>query len=166
MLMSQVLRAFLLILSGLLLTLNGGCASSQSSKFYMLESMSRTTAAEGSTPLRQNISVGLGPVTIPDYLDRPQIVTRTNQHSVLLAEFDRWAEPLSGNISRTLAENLSSLLQTDTVVLYPWPGSVDIAYQVLVDVFRFDGESQPRNRLGPQRPCPGQNSEMSAVFVV
>jgi uncharacterized protein len=105
----------------------------------MLESMSRTMATERITPLDQNISVGLGPVTIPDYLDRPQIVTRTSQNSVLLAEFDRWAEPLSGTISRTLAENLSSLLHTDTVVLYPWPGSVDIAYQVLVDVFRFDG---------------------------
>ncbi len=27
----------------------------------------------------------------------------------------------------------------DRVVPYPWPGSVDVTYQVLVDVYRLDG---------------------------
>ncbi len=136
--MSRALRPVLAILSVLLMTLTG-CATSQSSKFYMLESMSGTIPVDGGAPFDRSVSVGLGPVTIPDYLDRPQIVTRTNQNSILLAEFDRWAEPLSGTVTRTLAENLSSLLHTDNVVPYPWPGSVDVEYQVLVELYRFDG---------------------------
>jgi uncharacterized protein len=135
---SRVSKPVLPIL-GVLLLILAGCATSQSSKFYMLESMSGNIPVVGGEPFDQAISVGLGPVTIPDYLDRPQIVTRTSQNSVLLAEFDRWAEPLSGTITRTLAENLSSLLHTDNVVPYPWPASVDVSYQVLVELFRFDG---------------------------
>lgn len=136
--MSRVSRPLLPILSVLLLTLTG-CATTQSSKFYMLESISGTIPVDGGAPFDQSISVGLGPVTIPDYLDRPQIVTRTNRNSILLAEFDRWAEPLSGTITRTLSENLYSLLHTDNVIPYPWPGSMDVSFQVLVELFRFDG---------------------------
>jgi uncharacterized protein len=135
---SRVLDRALPILGVLLLILTG-CANTQSSKFYMLESMSGSIPVGAGAPFDQNLSVGLGPVTIPDYLDRPQIVTRSNQNSILLAEFDRWAEPLSGTIMRTLVENLSALLHTDNVVPYPWPASVDVSYQVLVELFRLDG---------------------------
>ena len=136
--LNQISKPSLLFLAVLIITLTG-CANTQSSKFYMLESMSGSMPSGSGAPFDGNVSVGLGPVTIPDYLDRPQIVTRTNQNSILLAEFDRWAEPLSGTITRTLAENLSFLLHTDNVIPYPWPGSVEVSYQVLVELFRFDG---------------------------
>ena len=133
-----VFSPFLTALCALLLTLSG-CASTPNSNFYLLESLSGSRAPEGEVPLDQPIPIGLGPVTLPDYLDRPQIVTRTNQNTVLLAEFDRWAEPLSSNVSRTMAENLIYLLHNDNVVPYPWPGSIEVTYQVVVDVYRFDG---------------------------
>jgi uncharacterized lipoprotein YmbA len=128
----------MMVFCTLLLTL-GGCASTPPSKFYMLESISGIPALQGTAALDQPISIGLGPVTLPDYIDRPQIVTRTSQNTVQLAEFDRWAESLSSNVSRTLTENLVFLLPHDTVVLYPWPGSTEVTYQVVVDVYRFDG---------------------------
>jgi len=133
-----VFSPFLTVLCALLLTLSG-CASTPNSNFYLLESLSGSRVPEGMIPLDQSISIGLGPVTLPDYLDRPQIVTRTNRNGVRLAEFDRWAEPLSGNVARTLAEDLIALLHNDSVVPYPWPGSIGVTYQVLVDVVRFDG---------------------------
>lgn len=138
MMIRPIFKPVLMILCVLLVTL-GGCAGTPPSKFYMLEPISHGSAPPGTATLDQAVSIGLGPVTLPDYLDRPQIVTRTDQNTVQLAEFDRWAEPLSSNVSRTLAENLVLLLQNDSIVQYPWPGSIDVTYQVLVDVYRFDG---------------------------
>jgi uncharacterized lipoprotein YmbA len=138
MIVSDVRMGLLATVCALVLTL-GGCAGSPNSKFYLLEPLTGPPAPDGTVPIDGTISIGVGPVTLPEYLDRPQIVTRSNRNTVLLAEFDRWAEPLSGNFSRTLAENLTHLLHNDSVAPYPWPGSIDVAYQVLVDVYRFDG---------------------------
>jgi len=137
----MIRRIFKSVLMGLciLLVTLGGCAGTPPSKIYMLEPISHGPAPPGTVALDQAVSIGLGPVTLPDYLDRPQIVTRTDQNTVQLAEFDRWAEPLSSNVSRALAEKLVVLLQNDSVVPYPWPGSIDVTYQVVVDVYRFDG---------------------------
>ena len=138
MMIRRIFKPVLMILCVLLVSL-GGCAGTPPSKFYMLEPISHGSVPPGTVTLDRAVSIGLGPVTLPDYLDRSQIVTRTDQNTVQLAEFDRWAEPLSSNISRTLAENLVLLLQNDSIVQYPWPGSIDVTYQVLVDVYRFDG---------------------------
>lgn len=133
-------RAFEQALSVLaLLATLVGCGTTQASRFYMLESMAGTPSLERIEAPDQDISVGLGPITFPDYLDRPQIVTRTQQNRVLVAEFDRWAGPLSGNVSRVLAEDLTLLLNTDNVVQYPWPASFEVTYQVMIDCYRFDG---------------------------
>jgi uncharacterized lipoprotein YmbA len=77
-------------------------------------------------------------VAIPDYLNRSQIVRRTGENQLELAEFDRWAEPLQKNLSRVLALNLSTLLSTDRVALHPWNRSTPMDYQVIVDVGRFE----------------------------
>jgi uncharacterized protein len=124
---------------GVLLVTLVGCGTTPSSKFYMLESLSMVRALEPVGVLDPAMSVGLGPVVFPDYLDRPQIVTRTQQNGVQLAEYDRWAGSLSSNVSRIVAEDLTFLLHTDSVVQYPWPASFDVTYQVLIDCYRFDG---------------------------
>jgi uncharacterized protein len=82
--------------------------------------------------------LGVGPVTVPPYLDRPQIVTRTSRAKLVLAELDQWAAPLPDTIARVLAENLSLLLPTERVVLHPWPRTIDPDYQVTVEVLQFD----------------------------
>jgi hypothetical protein len=76
---------------------------------------------------------------MPEYLDRPQIVTRVSPGEVRLAEFERWAEPLKGNFSRVLGENLSQLLATDRIAIFPWTGAPQIDYRILVEVIKFDG---------------------------
>jgi uncharacterized lipoprotein YmbA len=84
------------------------------------------------------MSVGIGPVEFPKYLDRPQIVMRGSENRLVLGEFDRWAEPLQQNFARVLSENLAVLLATDEVVQYPWKRSTQIDYQIIVTVDRFD----------------------------
>jgi uncharacterized protein len=77
-------------------------------------------------------------VTVPPYLDRPQLVTRTSRAKLVLADLDQWAAPLHDIIPRVLAENLSLLIPTERVVLSPWSRATDPDYQVTVEVLQFD----------------------------
>ncbi len=127
--------AILIILSALIMGLSG-CATTQNTRFYLLSSLPQTAA--GSQVKKAELTLGIGPVNIPEYLDRPQIVTRSSRNALRLAEFHNWAEQLKINIAQVTAENLSILLSTDQVKLYPWPLSGSIDYQVLINVIQFE----------------------------
>jgi uncharacterized protein len=127
------------ILSGLLfLLVLGGCGSTQPSRFYTLDSIGNHEAGTRSTLTDQSISVSLGPVHIPDYLDRPQIVSRTNKNELSLSEFDRWAGSLKDDIVRVLSINLAQLLSQSTVSVLPWELGNVSDYRVVVNIRRFD----------------------------
>lgn len=119
----------------------GGCATSQPSRFYLLSPLPEVKAARAETVgTPSGIALGVGPIRLPGYLDRPEIVTRQSDNTLKLGEFDRWAEPLTDNFSRVLAQNLSALLGTDRVALYPWPRSAAVDYQVTLDVLQLDAQ--------------------------
>lgn len=84
-------------------------------------------------------TLGVGPVKLAPYLDRPQIVTRTHRNQLALAPFDRWAAPLHENLVRVLAEDLQWMVPARSIVLYPWRRSETPNLQLTVDVVRFDG---------------------------
>jgi uncharacterized lipoprotein YmbA len=86
------------------------------------------------------MAIGVGPVELPQYTNRQQIVTGNQSYQLHPATFDEWAEPLRDNFLRVLADNLSILLTTDRVMLFPWKGPMAIEYQVVVDVTHFLGE--------------------------
>lgn len=81
--------------------------------------------------------LGVGPVRLADYLDRPQIITRRGEHGVDLAEFDRWAEPLADSVARALAANLGSLLGTEQVQQHPFARVLEV--ELMMEIRRFDG---------------------------
>ena len=112
-----------------------GCRTSPPPNFYHLTPLS-SVAADGDAV---DLSLGVGPVELPPYLDRSQIVTTDGKNLLDLAEFHQWAEPLQGNIRRVLAENLSLLLGTERVAQFPWKRDFEVDYQLLVDVMRFEG---------------------------
>ncbi len=114
-----------------------GCAATQDTRFYLLSSLPRTAA--GSQMKKTELTLGIGPVNIPEYLDRPQIVTRSSRNALRLAEFHNWAEQLKINIAQVTAENLSILLSTAQVKLYPWPQSGSVDFQVVINVIQFEG---------------------------
>jgi len=117
------------------------CGTTPPSKFYTLEAMSGSETTQ-IAPDRQNLHIGIGPVQFAEYLQRSQIVTRTNGAEINLAETHRWAEPLHNNFGRILAENLSILVGTDKVSLHPSRNWSDIDYQVVVNVWQFDVSKQ------------------------
>jgi uncharacterized lipoprotein YmbA len=87
------------------------------------------------------ISVGIGPISIPGYLDRTEIVTRVRANQLDVSQHDLWAEPLEDNFARVLSQNLSALLHTDRIKLYPWPVVNKPDYQVQVEVLRFEASA-------------------------
>jgi len=119
--------------------LNLGGGTQQTTKFYVLNSLYSSQADIGTQTARDDMAIGVGPVELPQYVNRPQIVTRTSRNELEVAPFARWGEPLEENYSRVLAENLTVLLSTDRVIVYPWKRTVPIDYQVVVEVTRFDG---------------------------
>ena len=82
--------------------------------------------------------LGVGPIHLPGYLDQDQIVTRISPGRFALSDNDRWAEPLAHNLARVLAQDLSMLLQTHPVTLYPWTGQQRPIYQLEIHVLRFE----------------------------
>lgn len=127
------------IILSLFLPVLGGCASTEPSRFYILSSLHDTEAEQVQAVSELGIAIGVGPVKIPAHLNRPQIVSRTSQNELKLAEFDKWAGSFKDDFTRVLAKNLSVLLSTERVSVLPWKRSVPIDYQVAIDLIRFDG---------------------------
>jgi uncharacterized lipoprotein YmbA len=127
------------VISGILfLLILSGCGSSRPSRFYTLYPIGGQEAENRSVPSVYNISVAIGPVDIPDYLDRPQIVSRTSQNELTMSEFDRWAGSLKDDIARVLSENLTRLLSQNSVFVSPWEWGYASDYRITVDIGRFD----------------------------
>ena len=84
------------------------------------------------------MSLGLGPIVFPGYLDRMSVVRRTQANEIAISTFDRWAEPLREAFRTTLQQNLVGLLGTPRVVLYPWQRTERPELAIDVVVLRFE----------------------------
>jgi uncharacterized lipoprotein YmbA len=131
-----VTRATLLVLTAALVA---GCGSSPKSRFYTLSAngaASPPAAAAGaaSPAAAAAYSVSVGPVSVPEIVDRPQFVLNVGTNQVEIAEQARWAEPLKAAIPRVIAANLAHALGDARVTAF----SADADYRVLVDIQRFE----------------------------
>ncbi|MEA5090897.1 PqiC family protein [Solidesulfovibrio sp.] len=113
-----------------------GCGKSAPTHFYSLNATPQKSEAAPAGPC---MSVGVGPVDFPAYLDRAQIVTRSGGNRMHLAEFDQWIETPRENFQRVLTENLAGLVCAKPLVTYPWPTGGHPDRQVVIQVARFDG---------------------------
>ncbi len=95
--------SFRLIL-GLWMIVLFGCGGTPATRFFVLSSISGSEMMMSREGERR-LAIGIGLVTLPEYLNQSEIVTRITQNEVSLDEFAKWAEPLENNISRALAEN-------------------------------------------------------------
>jgi uncharacterized lipoprotein YmbA len=127
--------------------LAAGCASTPASRFYTL------SAATASAAPSSDVSVAVGPVSVPATVDRPQIVVTVSPSEVRLDEFNRWASPLSNNIARVVAENLVAMLGTPRVTLSPQTLSAGVDYRAAIEVQRFES-------------APGEAATLDAVWTV
>jgi len=121
------------------LLFQAGCAGrSQSARFYVLSPDAKQEETIGKAA-RSDIAIAIGQVSLPKYLRKPQIVTRTGSNELHLAEYDRWAGRLGEDIGRVIAENLAYMLSTDRVLAFPAPEGIAFDYTVEISFSRFDG---------------------------
>jgi len=106
----------------------------------MLAPLSNSEGGNKPAGNKDDPAIGIGPIQFPKYLDRPQIVTRSSRNQIDIGDFDQWAEPLKNNFINVIAVNLSILIPTERIVVYPWSRSTPIGYQVLIEVTRFEGK--------------------------
>jgi len=118
------------------LVAGAGCATTPSPTFYQLEE----PAKHQLSGLDRGLGIGVGPINVPAYLDRSQIVTWKTEHQLELSEFNRWSEPLKDSILRVIAVNLSNMLETTRVYGLPHKGkAIPLDFRVEIDIPRFDG---------------------------
>ena len=119
----------------LAVALLAGCSSSPRVTFYTLN-VAATNEAPAPAPTLD--SVAIGPITLPDLLDRPQLVVRTAANRVDFLETHRWAESLKSGVPRIIAADLGILLKPARVSTYPQNAGLDADYRILLDIQRFE----------------------------
>jgi len=147
MMKNGTIRLSLVLVSAALMVLSACTGISKPSNFYVLSALPESETAVKGVGNEKALAIGIGPITLPIYLDRAQIVTRISRNELKMDEFNRWAEPLKENFFRVLAENLSFLLNTVDVRLYSRRISTPVSYQVTIDVSRFDVTSDGKALL-------------------
>ena len=123
----MIQRLFLL----LAILLLGGCAAGSKS-FYVL-------TADGPTPSGGGAGIGVGPINLAEYIDRPNLVIAQSPNQLSVAEDHRWAGDLAASIARVTAANLGRRLNTGNIRTYPWRNDSEINYQVTLDIRQLHG---------------------------
>jgi uncharacterized lipoprotein YmbA len=113
-----------------------GCGSTPASNYYLLSAQAKQIPS-GTSP-----SVGVGPIEIPEYLNRHAIVYNRDGNRLHIASFERWAEPLDSSILRVVRMNLASILNTQNVQAFPWNKSSRPEYGVAVTILNLDANDE------------------------
>ncbi len=116
---------------------SGGAVTSSGATATAGPAASSASRAPSTLP-----GIVISAVSIPELIDRPQIVTRDSANRVVVSEDHLWAESVKSGIGRTLATRLSRALadagQPAQVAAYPQSSIADPALRITIDVVRFD----------------------------
>lgn len=121
------------------------CGTTPNSNYYLLSSEATDIPAQGS------LSLGVGPIEIPEYLNRNAFVLSRDNNQLHVASFERWAEPLDGGIERVMRLNLASLLDTQNVQSYPFGSKEKPQYAVEVTILRLDANNSGASLIAEWR---------------
>jgi uncharacterized protein len=102
--------------------------------FFVLSAAPPPPGPAGATPR----VIGLGPIRLPEYLDRPELVARVAPNQLRIAENERWAEPLRDALVTTLRQDLAAALPGDRVVAHPWDSAEHPDRELAIEVLRFE----------------------------
>ena len=139
-----------------------GCASTPPSNFYTLAPIS-AFEVEPTKPDQSNndrvgdrLAIGLGPVTFPLFLDRPQIVSRASANRLSLNELERWGGTLQDDFLRVWSENLAHLTGSSRILILPseirYPLDVRLSAEILAFEGTSDGQAVLRVRWSVLEP--------------
>lgn len=138
-----------------------GCISisnTPSPRFYTLTALDKGQVVK-QYHVPAGFVIGVGPVKIPEFLNRPQIVTINKKKMLEFAEFDRWGEGLDSALVRLMNEDLMLMMPEATIEMFPWDLNIAIKYQVIVNVISLECQLDKDILLIAQWTVIDQNSK-------
>ena len=130
-----LLRSVLLVLVWQLFS---GCAGPLPVNNYYSLATVDATDFEIHNMARLDVSLGVGPLSVPDYLKRPQIATRLAENRYKFEDSQRWAGLIEQDMLAVITSNLGLMLSTDKVAAFPWLNFFKPDYRIAIDVLQFD----------------------------
>ncbi len=113
------------------------CSSSPPVQKYILTPSIENDTETLSDKENTKITIGIGTIEFSEYLKRPEIVSFKGSNELNVDQFNRWAEPLEKNFERVLIENLSRLIPTDRINIFPWLEEEPNSFQITILVNEF-----------------------------
>jgi uncharacterized protein len=145
-------RTSLCIMVAIFLFLSSACGTSPKETFYTLNSIALPPAVD-SVEDRLRLSVSVGPVKVPEIVDRPQFVVRRSSNRVEVLEQHRWAQSLRSEIAHVIAADLRSQLRGTQVASWDEYAGRHADYRIAIDIEQFDA-------------LPGQGVTVQAVWSI
>jgi hypothetical protein len=117
-----------------------GCVSRSAPKvnYFSLLSLEQLGNSR-SAATRPEIRLGIGPLSIPDNLQRSQVVTREHGNQYDFNEYNRWVGDLESDLTAIVGNNLSLLLGVD-IGYFPWMPHFEPTCRLIIDIERLDGD--------------------------
>ncbi len=133
---------YLLLISVVAMLVFSGCSSK--SNFYQLYPQSVQAKSTQTSHIRKKV-IGIAEVDLPEYLDKPQIVTRLSSGRVNVNEEERWVGALDKNMQAVIAQDLSAMLPQYSFLPKPWEEPIKEHYRIYLSVARFDADIKSGN---------------------
>lgn len=120
-------------------------STSEPARFYTLTTP-HIDQVRGPT---KSINVGIENVSVPQSVDRPQIVVKQHDSNMMIvSEFDRWIEGLNSALPVTISENMNMYVKN--INARPIRNSSDASnskYLVSVDFVKFETETDGKTTI-------------------
>jgi uncharacterized protein len=109
------------------------CGSPPKDRFYVLRGADAPPAAGNGA-----YTLAITSVSVPDLVDRPQLVVYQGASQVQIVEHERWAEPLKTSVAGVIARDLRAQLPDVRIAVYPEASVMDANCRLSVDVQRLE----------------------------
>ena len=128
----------------IVVALLSACASTPSTRFYVLSPLA---AAQSAPVSAKPVAVVIRDIRLPQYLERPQLITRDGENRIQLADDAQWAGNFQQDMVRVLTENLGLLLASDRVFSAPHNGPLKADFKLDLEILRFEQGADGRVTL-------------------
>lgn len=124
-------------LGTLLVALLAGCSiKTPQVNYYSLVDTKQSARANLQN---ENLTVSIGPVILPEVLQKNQIATDGSNGRYIRSEFARWAGRLDRNFARAVGEQLAMNLGTERILFYPESKNLEPDWRVALEILALEG---------------------------
>jgi uncharacterized lipoprotein YmbA len=134
MMMTTTRMRFIVVALGFLL-IPCACLSRTQVHYYTLASKAPAAAPR---PGSVRYTVRVAPASLPETLDRSELVLRISTTEVAIDDSYRWAEPLRTGIARAVADSLARQLEGAQVSAASGDGPTPSDVEITIDVRQMD----------------------------